>query len=303
MPSLKEYRRAIAGELDRFDVRTTTSQGTNTTLVSSDLAEGTDLSPTALTQVWVHITSGAQLGASRQVTYAGLDAATGTLTVTPAFAGVIASGVEFELHWNMPAIRTRGIAGIRECVNRALRKMWTRDWLPIIGVTAQQKYPMQGTYPWLRRQDQIVSLREYASNPLDLNLVSGRSFDLVVQGETVLLYVPSTFNTGETFYLEVNRPANSRLRQAGVWTDQLALDAGLSIDTDEALPELNHVMAFGLCEMYLELIKRAPAEQVAVYRDQLNMWMPRVRDIKFLTLNSTPSAPRTRGVIPLGRMV
>lgn len=229
------------------------------------------------------------LGVQRQLRQLPLDATTGTLYTTRAFASAPASGSAYEMFPRIPAIRddASGRDGFREIINEALRLMVVPDVITVAGVTDQTKYELDlTTHPWLREPGRIVNIKIPTPNTNDYERIDPQAYDLIPDGEKLILQLRRLYDTGETFKLEVLRPANSRLKQSSTWTDQSSLTAGLSLDTDEAIPSINDVVAVARELCFAELAGRAPEAEA-------RMWMAKEQDagLKASALKFVRQAP------------
>jgi hypothetical protein len=207
-------------------------------------------------------------GEQRQVTQNGLDPATGTLYVSRAFSSTPASGAGWELYARIPAVKdvASGRDGYKEIINEALRAMAVHDWIDVAGVTGQTKYALDlATYPWLREDGRIIAVGRPTPNAADLETIDPQDWEVIMNGEVATLQLPAAYATGETFKLEVMRPANSRLRQSGTWTDQTSLSAGLSLDADEAIPPILDVVTVARELCYEELSRNVPEAETRLW--------------------------------------
>lgn len=233
-------------------------------IISTTLIDDTANISSRYGSAWVYGTSDGSddtlAGVQRQIRQRGLDASTGTLTVTRPFASVPASGSAWEIYFRIPAIReeSSGRDGYRELINEALRLMVVPDRINVSGVTSQTQYALNvSTYPWLREPGRIVNVWRPTPNPNDMERIDPQAWRLIPDGERLILQLPGTYTTGDTFKLEVQRPANSRLLQSGTWQDQSSLTAGLSADADEAIPSINDVVAVARELCFWELSRNA----------------------------------------------
>jgi hypothetical protein len=206
--------------------------------------------------------STALLGIQRQLRRNPMGASTGTLYVTRPFASTPASGQKWELYFRFPAIRDEatGRDGYRELINEALRTMRIvpNDMITVSGVTDQTDYLL--TYPWIREPGRIVNVRN-----ADQSIYSGGWTPRMIGGQSYLKLDTARYSTGDTFLLEVRRPANSLLKVSGTWNDQTSLTAGLSADTDEAVPSINDVVAVARELCYAELQRNAPEAEARMW--------------------------------------
>ena len=252
-------------------VATSTSVSSTSTIeiIASALIDSTPNVSSRYSGAWMYgVTDGnpdTLAGVQRQLRQLPLESATGTLYVTRAFASAPASGSAWEMYFRFPAIRSdaSGRDGYRELINEALRLMVIPDRINVTGVTDQTKYTLDlTTYPWLREPGRIVNVMRPTPSATDLERIDAQAWQLIPDGEALILQLPSTYASTDTFKLEVLRPANSRLRQSGTWTDQGSLTAGLSLDADEAIPSINDVVAVARELCFAELQRDAPEAEI-----------------------------------------
>lgn len=246
---------------------TSTSVSSTSTIeiIASALIDSTPNVSSRYSGAWIYgVTDGnpdTLAGVQRQLRQLPLDSSTGTLYVTRAFASAPASGSAWEMYFRFPAIRddASGRDGYRELINEALRLMVEPDTISISGVTDQTHYTLNtSTYPWLREAGRIVNVKRPTPNANDLERIDAQSWTLIRDGENFIIELPSPYQTGDTFKLDVLRPANSYIRQSGTWTNQTSLTAGLSLDTDEALPTINDVVAVARELAFAEMQRNTP---------------------------------------------
>lgn len=258
MPTLAQYRQALAPELGPYSGSlTTTSLAADTlTLVCTTLIDA-DVPGSEWSQGWVYVTSGAQAAVQRRLARTPVDGDTGTLNVTRDYAAAIASGVTFEVATRLPFARDGRHDGMHECINRALSVIWVRDRLSISGVSDQYEYALT-SYPWLTHARRIIRLLNPIAVAGTIPTMYSGDWRVREDGESFVLELPGApFRTGETFFVDVIRPANSRLRQSGTWTDQTNPNAGLAAEADEAVPPVRLVVRGALYYAYKELGKQA----------------------------------------------
>lgn len=298
--SHKLLRRAIADQIEprSWGIGTTTSSGSTTTLVASGFAL-TRGDQNALDGGWVLITSGALLGEQRPIRESGLDVSTGTITVATAFSGSPASGVEFEVHLRYPAKRDSGsltIAGYREMINDALARFWVQDDLAVSGVSGQTRYPLDTTtYPFLDEPERVLDVID----PLGTDNVkrsATQSWYLDDDAEAPALVLGSGYSTGQTFYLRVARPAWTRIKIGGTWTEVTAASPnggqlGVSADSDETHARKRDVLAFAIAESMNHLGMAQPAFQTDEWEGRRKYWAAVAAQAKVRRL---PRKPRPR---------
>ena len=198
---------------------TTTSVGTTTTLVCTALMH-TDWPPSRFSRAWLLILDGACAGQQRQLTGGPLDIATGTLEVGTAFSSLIASGVRFEIHTRVPAKNTTDQEGALEAIGEALQRIRVIDMLPMTGVTDQTTYTLDlATYWWLTDERWILATYDPIPTGQTAPVLARHRFRFRMDAESIYLdFTSAPWRTGETGYLEVRRPANSRLKLTALAT-------------------------------------------------------------------------------------
>lgn len=273
MPSWKVYRRAIWPELGRHAILTTTSSGSTaaTTLVCSGLINPNE-EATRFEGMWVLGTQAPILGQQRAVlNSSGFAPTSGQVTVVSAFSTMVTSGVEFEVGSVMPAISTDENTSLLKITNDVLASQPPIDLLPITGVTTQVAYDLTTAYPWLTERSQIIGIYHQPTGLLR-PVPWGGGWDWRYDADAPRLdIIGASFNTGDTFYLQVHRPASTWIKTAGVWG---ADTDGLNNDSDEALPLLNLVKASVLAECYRILgSRKGPDAYVQYYIDREKAWL------------------------------
>jgi hypothetical protein len=255
LPRLQAYRRAVAGEFGRFGLVTVTEEATGvdalTTVISTQLL-GVDLGPTRLAQGWAYFpeTPYSQVagisGQQRRLRDAPLDGGAGSISLVAPLSGVAPVGAEVELLAPIPAIRDMDRDGWREYINRALSKLTIRDRVSL-PATGAYSYGLT-TYPWLADVDRITGLYRtpsgWTQNPLQQ---FGRPV-VRYDGETTFLETDEGWGTGDTLHLAVRRPADTRIRRGGVWTDTAGGDDALTEDSDEVVVPVNTVKLMAIRE-------------------------------------------------------
>jgi hypothetical protein len=295
LPTLKQIRRAAAGgKIEVFEVMTTTSvSGAATELIAAEVGES-DLPSTYFARAWAYGTSGNILGQQRRIASAGLNVATSKLTVTRGFSVTPASGVEFELMSDLPAVQSLGWWSWRESINDALRSLSLRRVISLTAVPGQVVYN-SGLPSWLTSRAQIVGITPYAASstlaPLTTDNVrdfryTGSGYELVLWG-----------SLGANADLVVYQPAITRVNTGSGPAESTT---GLVADSDSVDIDLNLIRwaaranAFG----WLKGRKDAPkswadlhAEAVAVAARLKRELMVRDTEQRILKVDSaTPSS-------------
>lgn len=260
---------------------TTTSLGTTSTFISSPYANTALYDSTSFDQQYALMVSGTNLGEQRALEAGGLDTSTGEFNVSGTYTNAVDSGVSFWLAGRLPAVKFGQFEGLRECVNRALRRLLIRRRVDISGVTDQQIYPLSlATYPWMR-EDSILELYDPQTNAAVPLRETRHKWQYKENGESPAIEFPhgAPWLTGETASMLVQCPANSWLKIASVWTNQTSPTAGLTMLTDESLASLNDVTTVALAYAYRELAKWASGTEAEEWRAQERLYAARARSL------------------------
>lgn len=279
MPTLQQMMLETGVAAGTLVEGATTSLGSTTSLISSPFANTALYDSTTFDEQYALIVSGSNLGEQQPLTAGGLETDTGTFDVSGAYTNAVASGVSFWLCGRLPAIKYGQFEGLRECVNRAHRRMLVRRRIAISGVTSQQKYPLAlATYPWMR-EDSILEIYDPESDALVPLEPTKHKWNYVYNGESPSLEFPdgAPWKTGETAYMEVQCPANSWLKISGVWTNQTSPTAALTTLTDESLVDLTQLIVVALAYVYRELAKWASGVEADEWRKEAVKWTMRAR--------------------------
>jgi hypothetical protein len=257
--SLSTYRRRLAEEIGVHMVGTTTTPASGLEaeryVVSLDVRSDT-APPGFFDGLYLYVTTGAQAGVQRRLVGGGFEGPAGALVVDYPFDAALASGVTFELS-ALPAVTYLGLRGMNVLLNRALEELPLVDKLPIAAVTAQREYSL-ASYDWpIKAIRDVYEPRLVATDPL---VRAPRGWRLVLDGEAPTLVLDTSYTTGDTFYIEVTRPASTRIRASGAWGDT---SSGLSADTDEALYDAKTVVNMALGPAKRTLALSLPASDPA----------------------------------------
>ena len=296
MPTLREYRRALAKEAGAYGLLTTTALGASADkVVCGGLISERPAS--AYDRRWLYIVDGASAGQQSQVSESGFQKTSGTLTVDTDFTAAIASGVAVEMYPRVPAFRVDEWPGWRELVNEALERLWTPDLIPMTAIANERKYTLDtATMPWLADKGRIVDLVDPAPDAFSRPVKSYRGWDTDIDGETAYLTLSGPYASGETFYLRVRRPALSLIRTASSWGTNDS--DGLNSDTDEATSEVRHVVIVGMWRYYHALARMNTGGDQAAHAALASAWERRARRLKFYDLYRKSGVPELwrRGV-------
>lgn len=301
MPTSLEYLHALAEGSGEYGSFTTTGAGTTSTLVCSRFVN-TALASSEFANCGVLIESGdakGELGLAKTLTKS-----TGTITTSDTFSASIASGVTFTIYRLLAPIGGDSILpSYLLGINMALRRLWFPDRISISGVTSQKHYTVDTTtYPWFTDPERIMWI-EYPVTAADdvPRRLRDTEWDWLADAETRKLYFPGApFKTGETFTVRVYRPANSRLKKNGTWTDQTSQTSELALYTsgtaDEAIPDVADVVTVATALIYRALSRiDQPTAEVAEW---LAKARPAFRAARLLMHTGIPE-DRTTGVARL----
>lgn len=199
----------------------------------------------------------------------------------------------WEGHFRLPVLDQARLSGLHTIINRALRVMMIPDRISISGVSNQYRYDLT-THPWLEQGAQLAGTWDYetvsGTDPYPLPGRNRLRFDgqaryLILEGG----HVP----TGQTFYVDVYRPASSWIKTSSTWA---ASTVGLVNETDEAavpLDPLVLVAAYHAAEV-LEL-KDPRAPDVYWGRKKLEYAVAAAPYMKFGQAEHAPQRPARPG--------
>ena len=263
--TLKQLAQALAQEIGPFTAFTQTLDGGAANQVVCSALADSEAPAERYGGYYLYCHSGAAVGEQQRCTRAGFTGATGILTTAGNFSSTPQNTNTWGLYGTMPYVSQDGLTGIRECINRALRKLWVLDRIAISATTGTLSYDL-GSYPWASRK-RFIRLYEPASGS-EAPAPSSQGWRVVADGETWTLWLDVGFATGETFSLAVERPANSRLYISGAWADQASPVAGLVLDADACLGSWNDVYQASLYECYAQLAVQAGGARKAYWRER-----------------------------------
>lgn len=284
--TLLDLASAIAEELGGFKAFTTTTTAAATNqFISSELADSE--APTSRYAGWyayVRGTSATNPHQQQRVKRAGFVGTSGTFTTAAGYGTPMPSGSQMELHGVLPRISADGLIGIRECINRALRKLWVVDRYHFTGVASQEQYALGAL--WWARKDRFIRLLDPPATASSNAPPSRRRWDIRNDGEQWYLELAEPFQTSDDFALIVERPTNSRLKQSGTWGEQSSPTAGLTNDADACLGDWNTLFQCGLYECIKALSVQAGGARKGYWRERLAEHRLVVSAIKLFEMES-----------------
>lgn len=284
--TLLDLAGAIAEELGGYKRFSTTSTATATNVfISTELADSE--APTSRYAGWyayVRGTSATNPHEQQRVKRAGFAGTTGTFTTAAGYGLAMPSGMQMELHGVMPRISADGLIGIRECINRALRKLWVVDRYHLTGVASQEQYALGAL--WWASKDRFIRLLDPPATAGSNAPPSRRRWDIRNDGEQWYLELAEPFSADDDFSLIVERPTNSRLKQSGTWGEQSSPTAGFVSDDDACLGEWNTLFQCGLYECIKALTVQAGGARKGYWRERLAEQRMVVSAIKLYEMES-----------------
>lgn len=281
--TLLNLGKALARELGPYAEFTATStSGSNDLVISTALADS-EAATERYGGYYLYAHSGGPAGQQQRVKRAGFTGATGTFQTATAFANTPPESALWSLLGVMPWISQDGLLGIREAINRALRKLWIRYRRPFTAVAGQTEYDMTMWYASRRRFLRLID-PDPGSN--GHSPISQQSWDVVQNGEVWTLQLASAqYEAGDTFWLEMEIPANARLYISGAWADQSSPVAGLVIDADACLGDFNTVFQCSLYECFVALAVQAAGARKSYWRERLEEQRTVVSMIKLFDMD------------------
>jgi hypothetical protein len=261
--TLLALSRAVSGELGSFKVFTTTSAGADATHAVS-LAMRDSEAPTEKYGGWYLNTASASLLGERRVKRGGFNGTTGDFTVARPFEATPQTGAELELRGVMPHTDEDGLVGVRTCINRAIRKLWTVFRFPITSTGAAVVSYDLGSLFWASRS-RFLRLLDPDPGANGHSIPSGTGWDVTQNADTWTLELGSGFASGDIFYLEAEVPLNYRLYLSAAWANQSSPTAGLTLDADACLGSFNDVFQCALYECMKQLAVQAGGNRKAYW--------------------------------------
>jgi hypothetical protein len=255
----------------------TTASSSTTTVVCEDLADST-VGNDRYGEYYLYPMDGDFEGQQRVVLRTGFAKDTGTLSLSRAYASNPEDAVTYALTKRFGVIKEGTWPGLRDFVNEALREMDAHDFISVTGATGQPRYTLPtATHWWITDAERIINVWQPYPESTDRRRVDPQHWDLIYDGENVVLQLSSGYSDADTFELEVWRPANSRLKLNGVWSDQSNPMAGLALGDDEAIPNLKLVTTCALANAYMAILESPGlAEQRKYWEGRLKIQNARV---------------------------
>ena len=252
MPTFIDYWTTLADDLGEQQTFTSTALSVDGVTVTSSALIGSSVGSDRYAHYHLYALDGALVGQQRLVTRGGFAPTTGALTLSRAFGSNPASGVNWALiDKRFGVIRQDKKPGMRDFINRALRELAVEDTITITAVADQLRYSLPtSTNWWIHEPGRMLRVVSIPANANEQERTLDVIDAFINDGETPILQLTRAFAAGETFGLKVKRPANSRLKISGTWTDQSSPRAGLTLDAEEALAPITDVVTVALAHAY-----------------------------------------------------
>lgn len=320
MPTLHQYRHDLARRAGMLKEITTgvlyngayegTASGTDAArrVVSSDLAAsdraGTEAGQHAsmANYAWIYISStgeqrriverGFNSHATASTVLTGQNASAdsyivGYYTVDRAFSTTLAADTDVEVLSTFPVLSNETLPGLHWAINEALQVIPWPMKISITGVSDQSRYDVAATMPWLKHTSQLIRVfrpeDDAARGP---DPMRGPAY-IEHDGEKTYLEIPEPVNTGETFTVQVLRPASTWIRVNGTWADSTV---GLVSNSNEALPEIDHVTTVAYAILARQMARKGPKPQSEEWAKEADMAEETARP--YLRTHLMPSTPR-----------
>lgn len=167
----------------------------------------------------------------RRIVDASFDSGYGAFRVDHPFSAPLALGTSFEVAV-LPREKQHGAEGLRHILNLALERLPVTDKVSMVAVAGQSQYPFVSLpYPVKFVTDVLYPRTDPTNEPR--RVVPRNYWTLDQDADTpVLSFGVLPFTAGDTFEVELYRPASSWIRSGGIWGDSTT---GLVLETDACL--------------------------------------------------------------------
>jgi hypothetical protein len=274
--SLLALLHAVAEKMSAYGPFTTTAAATDSDYLVSSSFVNSNLTGTDLEAGHILIESGALAGEQAQVRGgSGVVKATGVVNLAQDLSGNVGDAIDFGYYGRFPAFRTGTRRGWRELINEALARIPVRDRVSLTATSDLKHYPIDpALYPWWNKPDDVIAVYHPVTTADDVARSYAGQWYWEDDGETRYLVLPGApWRTGENPTVTVYRPANSRLKINGVWTDQTDETAGLIDLDDETLANVGDVVTVTRAYAYRDLADlKAPGQTVAEWMRKAEQW-------------------------------
>lgn len=261
--------RAILRRLGNFQefAASGASSGTNSVVAAS--TADSEAVASKFGGQYLYAPSGVLAGEQRRIQRRGFTGASGTYATTGGYPTTPQSGQAWWRCGTIPAVEADGLLGVREACNRMLTKLWVVDRYPLTYEDGVVTYELGAL--WWATRSRFKRLIAPAIGPLDHPYPGDQPWDIRQDGELWYLELHCGFRDGDTFWLEVEMPANARLyTAANGWAYTTSPSAGLVLPSDACLGEFNALYQCGLLEAMEALAVQAGGARKAFWRHEID---------------------------------
>lgn len=239
--TLATYVDRLAETLGYYATGTITTQAASVdaerTLISDDL-QSDQQPPEHADGLYVWIRNGAEALSPRKVVDGALDGSLGSLLVDRPYAAPLAVGTAFCVAV-LPGAKYQGAEGLVHILNLALEQLPVIDVVQMTAVANQTEYSLTG-YSWpIKRVNRVFYPRTSTTGERRREVSRGYWGFTNDADAPALSFASLPFSAGDTFEIELLRPANTWIKSGGTWGDS----TGLAAEADEALYDPKTVVA------------------------------------------------------------
>lgn len=260
--------RAIARRVGRFEEFSATAAGTSTSQVVSSATADSEAVASKYGGHYLYAPSGVLAGQQRRITKRGFTGSTGTYTTVGGFGSVPQNGQAWWRLGTIPVIEADGLRGIRECCNAMLAKLWVVDRYPFTATSSDIEVELGAL--WWATKRRFKRLIAPAGDSLSHPYSGDQTWSIRQDGELWYLELSDGFQTDETYWLEMEMPANARLYSNGAWAYTTSPSAGMTAPTDRCLGEWNALFQCALYETMEALAVQAGGARKSYWRHEID---------------------------------
>lgn len=245
--TLPTIRQELAATLGYAATGTVTSEADSLEaeqfLISRSL-QSDQAPPSALDGLYAYILAGDEARSQRAVMNGELEGAYGAFRVDrPYEAGPLATGTPFELA-TMPAQDYQGVTGLNTIINLALRGLPLIDFVQVTVTASGSQTVTQislAGYPWpIKSVEAVMYPRTSTTTEARREMPKTWTFDQDAELPMLSFNGGLPARVGDVIEVKLTRPANTRIKRNGVWSDSRV---GLALETDETLYDAATVVA------------------------------------------------------------
>lgn len=246
-PTLRDYWWALGDELGyiaQCTVSSTLATGEATrSVVINDLRDD-EWDEAQRGDWWVYILTGDQAGAQRRVLSRGYHGPQGLLTLSRPLDAALEADDLVIVSWPLPVRDYAGSKGLVTHANGALNRIQVEGLLQYEGDGSNTT--SLSDVPWLRTINQTTGLydRTDGTPSADAMTRSGSTYDFRSDAADINLVTELGYSDGTEFALGVIVNADRLIDDGSGWG--YADSPGLVADTDQAVPSVGWVRAFGM---------------------------------------------------------